>query len=460
MATFEFNSPMPVGSDTLSAWHERPGAFERLAPTWEKLTLVRRAGSIRNGDELVFALHKGPLRLLWHARHSDFIAGQQFRDTALRSPFSSWTHLHQFVSVDGDRSELRDTIDWSMPFGRPGTALASPFVRHLLRRMFTQRHQRTRNDLMVQARYAMPPQTFAITGATGLIGQQLTAFLRTAGHTVLPFSRRPMASEARTLIWDPAAGLLDPTALEGVDHVIHLAGAGIADERWTEARKREIMDSRVQGTALLARTMAAMSSPPKTFLSASAVGYYGHRESGTVDESGPLGTGFLAQVCARWEEAAEPARAVGIRTIHPRLGIVLAGQGGALAKMLLPFQLGAGGPIGSGRQAFPWIALDDVLGAMLHLVATPSIHGPVNLVAPECPTQAQFAKTLGRVLSRPAFMPLPAAAVRLAFGEMGERALLEGAFVTPRVLTETGFTWVHGTLEQALRFELGRSTSR
>lgn len=460
MATFEYTSPMPVGSDALAAWHERSGAFERLAPTWEKLTLVRRMGGIQDGDELVFALHKGPLRLLWHARHSDFMAGRQFRDTALRSPFASWTHLHQFVSVSDGRSELRDTIDWTMPFGRVGTALASPMVRRLLLRMFTQRHQRTRNDLMVQARYAMPTQTFAITGATGLIGRQLTAFLRTAGHTVLPFSRRPIASEHRTLIWDPAAGILDPTALEGVDHVIHLAGAGIADERWTEARKREIMDSRVQGTALLARVMAAMSAPPKTFLSASAVGYYGHRDSGTVDESGPPGTGFLAEVCARWEEAAEPARAAGIRTVHPRIGVVLAGQGGALAKMLLPFQMGAGGPIGSGRQAFPWIALDDVLGALLHLVATPSIHGPVNLVAPECPTQAQFARTLGRVLCRPAFMPLPAAAVKLAFGEMGERALLEGAFVAPRVLTETGYTWVHGTLEQALRFELGRSTSR
>lgn len=460
MATFEFTSPMSAGSAALAAWHERPGAFERLAPTWETLSIVRRTGSIHDGDELVFALHKGPLRLPWHARHSDFVAGRQFRDTAVRSPFATWTHLHQFVAVDDDHSELRDTIDWTMPFGRLGTTLAGPFVRPMLQRMFTQRHERTRNDLMLQRRYVMPPQTFGITGATGLIGKQLTAFLRTAGHTVLPFSRRPIASEKRTIVWDPAAGVLNPADLDGVDHVIHLAGAGIADERWTEARKREIMDSRVQGTALLARSMAAMSTPPKTFLSASAVGFYGHRETGTVDESGALGTGFLAEVCARWEEAAEPARAAGIRTVHPRLGVVLAAQGGALAKMLLPFQLGAGGPIGSGRQAFPWIALDDVLGAFLHLVATPSIHGPVNIVAPDCPSQAQFAKVLGRVLSRPSFMPLPAAAVKLAFGEMGERALLEGAFVTPRVLIDTGYTWVHASLEDSLRFELGRSASR
>ncbi len=460
MATFEFISPMPVDSAALSAWHERPGAFERLAPTWETLSVVRRTGTIQDGDELVFALHKGPLRLPWHAVHSDYVRGLQFRDTALRSPFASWTHLHEFVAVGDDRSELRDTIQWTMPFGALGTTLAAPFVRPMLRRMFTQRHERTRNDLMLQRRYEMPPQTFAVTGATGLVGKQLTAFLRTAGHTVLPFSRRPISSEPRTIVWDPAAGVLDPAALHGVDHVVHLAGAGIADERWTEARKREIMDSRVQGTALLARVLAAMPTPIKTFVSASAVGFYGHRESGSFDESGPLGTGFLAEVCARWEDAAEPARAAGIRTVHPRLGVVLAAQGGALAKMLLPFQLGAGGPIGSGRQAFPWIALDDVLGAMLHIVATPSIHGPINLVAPDCPTQAQFAKTLGRVLHRPAWIPLPAAAVKLAFGEMGERALLEGAFVTPRVLTETGYTWVHPTLEGALRFELGRASSR
>ncbi|MDP2307275.1 MAG: TIGR01777 family oxidoreductase [Pseudomonadota bacterium] len=297
----------------------------------------------------------------------------------------------------------------------------------------------------------------AVTGASGLIGTQLCAFLTTGGHRVDRLVRRDAGPGE--IQWDPARRTLDARALEGVDVVVHLAGENVAGGRWTAARKSEVMKSRVDGTHTIASAVAQLDQKP-LLISASAVGYYGHTGDVVVDEASPNGTGFLAEVCKAWESAADPARAAGVRVVHPRIGVVLSGKGGALAQMKTPFLFGAGGPIGDGRQGFPWIAMDDTIGALHHLMGAridgAGIEGPVNLVAPGATRQGEFAKALGHVLGRPSFMPLPGFAVRTIFGEMGQGILLDGQRVEPKRLLASGYTFARPELEAALRFELGR----
>jgi uncharacterized protein (TIGR01777 family) len=238
---------------------------------------------------------------------------------------------------------------------------------------------------------------------------------------------------------------------------VHLAGESLSAHRWTEAQKARIRDSRTDGTRLIAEGLAQLERPPRVLVSASAVGYYGDAGAAPLDESAPPGEGFLPEVCQAWEEAASPARARGLRVVNARLGVVLSPAGGALAKMLPAFRLGAGGPIGSGEQVMSWIALDDVLYAILRLIIDPRLEGPVNLTAPLAVTQRELAATLGAVLHRPSRLPLPAAAVRVMFGELGEAVLLGGARVQPRRLSEVGFAFTRPRLEDALRHLLGRA---
>ena len=294
----------------------------------------------------------------------------------------------------------------------------------------------------------------AVSGASGLIGTALTAALSEQGHDVLRLVRRPASGPAE-IAWDPPRGQVEADKLEGLDAVVHLAGTSIAASRWTAARKAEIRASRVAGTRTLAEALAGTRVKPKAFLSASACGYYGDRGTERVDETSAPGLGFLADVCRAWEGAALPAAEAGIRTVALRFGVVLSSRGGALAKMRWPFLLGLGGPVGSGRQGFSWIGLDDVVGAILHVVTTNSVSGPVNVVSPDPVPQRDFARALGRALGRPAVIPLPAFAVKLLFGQMGEEALLSGAFVSPAVLERSGFAWRLPALDDALAVACG-----
>ena len=295
-----------------------------------------------------------------------------------------------------------------------------------------------------------------VSGSSGLMGGALCAWLPMQGHTVQRLVRRA-AMGPDEVSWDPAAGTLHGEALEGVDAVVHLAGAGIADERWTEARKAVIHDSRVRSTHLLAVALAALSRKPRVLVSASAVGWYGDRGDEWLDESSDPGTGFLAAVGRAWEGAAEPAVDAGIRVAHPRTGIVLARAGGALAKLLPLFRLGLGGPVGTGRQWWSWIALGDALAAMLHAIEHEDVRGPYNAVAPEPVTAGDFARTLGRVMARPASLPAPAFALRTVMGrELADEALLASQRARPAVLERTGFTFREPELEGALRRLLAR----
>ena len=293
----------------------------------------------------------------------------------------------------------------------------------------------------------------AITGASGFIGRPLAQRLQQAGHTVLRIGRAGGGARP-DIAWD-ARRTLDAAALEGVDAVIHLAGESLA-QRWTPATRAAIRDSRVEGTQLLARTLAALSRRPAVMVSMSATGLYGNRGDEPLDETAAPGTGFLAEVAQAWEGAADPARAAGIRVVHPRLGIALSPEGGALAKLLPVFSWGAGGAIAGGRQWMSWISRTDTLRALEFVLATEALAGPVNLVAPVPVTNAEFTAVLASVLRRPAIAPVPAFAIRLLYGEMGQATVIDGQRVLPARLQGAGFTFHHPTLEQALRAELGR----
>jgi uncharacterized protein (TIGR01777 family) len=298
-----------------------------------------------------------------------------------------------------------------------------------------------------------------VSGSTGLIGSRLVRALTDAGDRVTRLVRpgtRTAAPDSGARVWDPPAGRLDTVDLEGFDAVVHLAGENIASGLWTAARKRRIRSSRVDSTALLAQTLARLTAPPPVFVCASAVGYYGSRGEETLREDSAPGAGFLAEVCRAWEAATGPAARRGIRVVNTRFGIVLSGAGGPLAKMLPIFRLGLGGRIGSGAQYMSWVALEDVAAALVHVLATERLAGPVNVVAPAPVTNREFTETLGRLLGRPTFFAVPASAARFLLGEMGEELLLVSQRAVPDRLTAAGFGFRYPSLEAALRAALAR----
>lgn len=285
-----------------------------------------------------------------------------------------------------------------------------------------------------------------VTGATGLIGSALCPALEAAGHRVAKLKRGAGASPS----WNPEAGIVNLGLPASCEAVLHLAGESIG-ARWTRERKRRIRESRVGGTKLLCESLAKLSPLPRVLVCASATGFYGDRADERLDEASPPGRGFLADICREWEAAAAPATAAGIRVVHLRFGIVLAGRGGALAKMLPVFRLGLGGRLGDGRQFWSWIALGDVVGAIAHAIHCASLRGPVNVVSPQPATNGEFTAALARALRRPAFFAVPGVAVRLLFGEMGREALLASARVQPARLEASGFQFQFPDLDSALR---------
>ena len=292
----------------------------------------------------------------------------------------------------------------------------------------------------------------AITGSHGLIGSAVASALRARGDRVIGLVRDG-AGAPDEVAWQPAAGRIDAARLDGVEAAVHLAGASLAS-RWTAEQKAAIRESRVRGTALLAGALSGLAKPPRVIVSVSAVGYYGNRGDEVLTEASAPGAGFLADVCRDWEAAADPARRAGIRVAHPRFGVVLAGHGGILAKIAHIFRLGAGGPLGHGRQYLPWVALDDAVGAILFALEHDDLAGPVNVVAPQAVTNREFTAALGRALGRPAMLPVPAAALRAMFGEMADEALLASQHVEPARLQAAGYGFRFGDLEPALRHVL------
>jgi len=287
-----------------------------------------------------------------------------------------------------------------------------------------------------------------------MIGSALVEYLTGRGCDVRRLVRS--GASGSDCLWDPRRGQIELANAGSIDAVVHLAGENIASGRWTKARKARISASRVEGTALLAGSLAGLPHRPKLLISASAVGYYGHCGDQIVDETHPRGQGFLAQVAGDWEAAAFPVTEAGVRVVFLRLGMVLSNSGGALGRMVGPFSWCAGGVVGSGRQYISWVSLDDVLGIVGKIMDDPEISGPVNAAAPQAVTNREFTKTLGRVLNRPTFARMPAFAARLLFGQMADELLLRGVRAAPRVLVDAGYQFQHPQLEEALRVILHR----
>jgi uncharacterized protein (TIGR01777 family) len=473
MEHFTYRSHLPAPADIVWDWHARPGALERLTPPWDRIRIVGRTGGLEDGARVTMSVPVGPLRVRWVSRHRDCVRGRGFVDEQIEGPFASWTHTHTMVdepaAAGRGGSMLDDRIDYLPPYGAPGRWLAQRVMAGRLAALFRYRHETLRADLETHAAFAARPRlTVAMTGASGLVGSALAAFLTTGGHRVIRLVRRSASdptsrdrqpidpSAIDTAPWDPERGLVAPERLPRLDAVVHLAGESIAGGRWTEARKAAIRRSRLVGTAALAESLTRLPEPPASFLCASAIGFYGNRAE-AVTEHDPPGKGFLADVCQAWEAAAAPAIAHGIRVVHLRLGLVLSPAGGLLGTLLPLFRVGLGGPVGSGRQAVSWIGIDDAVGAFHHALQHTGLQGPVNVTAPDAVTSRELARTLGRVLGRPALLAAPAFGVRLAMGrEMADETALGGARVLPERLLASDYAFRFRQLEGALRHLLGR----
>jgi uncharacterized protein (TIGR01777 family) len=413
-------------AETVRAWYARPGAFERLMPPWERLGLVPP------------------------------VAGAEPDAAHIRAPLGwRWVQRRRIEPDGSEACTVEERLDYTAPPGLPG-AVARRMIRPRLERLLAYGEAVVRHDLEAHARFAtLPRLRVAITGASGLIGRALTPFLTTGGHEVVRMTRGHDKTGVR---WDYDSGRIDREGLEGLSAVVHLAGENIG-ARWTRERRRRIVESRVIGTRFLAESLARLRRPPQVLVSASGIGIYGEHGDELVTEATPVNGAredFLTAVGRDWEAATQPARRAGIRTVCARQGVVLTPAGGALARMLPAFLAGAGGPLGGGRQWMSWIAMDDVVGALHQALMDAGLEGPINVTSPEPVTNREFAATLGRVLRRPAVFPVPAPALRLAFGEMADVALLTSIRAIPERLREAGYEFRYPGLEGALRFELGR----
>ena len=451
MPIYRLTTTIPnTSAAQLFAWHERPGAFDRLNPPFDPVRVLSREGQgVAVGTRLHLEAKVGPVPVRWVAEHTACAPGSGFTDVQRSGPFSRWEHHHRFRD-QGDDASLEDEIHWEAPLGGLGSALGGIEAR--LDRAFAFRHRRTAQDLARHRPYPGRRLRIALTGSTGLVGTELTAFLDAGGHEVVPLVRD---RDRPGIYLSPLDGSHDPGSLDGFDAVVHLAGAPIATEAWTPERKEVIRDSRVRYTRVLVEALSRASDPPSVLVSGSAVGVYGDAGDRVCTEASEAGDTFLASVCTEWEAAAAAA-ADAMRVVQLRTGYVLSARGGLLKPMLPLFRLGLGGPVGTGRQFMPWIHIDDLVGLIHRALMDDAIRGPINGTAPEPVRQADFARALGRAMGRPALAPGPAAMVRLALGrERADELVLQGQRAVPHRATQLGFTWWHTDLEAALRIELG-----
>ena len=459
MPRFMRSSQLPVDAEEAFAWHERPGALERLSPPFLPGRIERSDGSLAPGSQVVLRVGPRGLPPRWVARHITYEPPREFADVQDSGPFASWHHRHRFEPGPSGTSLLTDDVSYRLPLGPLGQAVGGRFVASQLARMFAYRHRVTATDLAAHAaaRFrGVGSMRIAITGSTGLIGQALSAFLSTGGHEVVPVVRGTPGQDQ--IGWQPNEGRIDPEALRGVDAVVHLAGEPIASGRWTSEQKRRILESRVSGTKAIAEAIAALGEAgPQVLVSASGVHYYGDRGDEELTESSQPGQGFLEHVCQEWEAATAPAAAAGARVVTVRTGVALTPRGGALARQLPLFKAGLGGPFGNGRQYDSWISLDDVVGLYHHALTTPEVRGALNATAPHPVTNAEFVRVLGRVLRRPTALQIPRFAPRLVLGEMADALLFSSQRVLPVVAQDTGYRFRHPELEGCLRDLLGRT---
>lgn len=469
MPVFEHQSRYPFPREQVFAWHERPGAVTRMMPPGMATVLSRPTDGINAGSEVALRITHPLLAgvrlpgnrrvgVRWQVRHSELVRGERFVDEQVRGPFKAWRHEHLFADGPDGSTVLTDRITWELPVRLPA-GFDQALLEMQLDGLLEFRERQLRDDLAFQARLPMTPAHVVVTGSTGLIGRQLCALLTTCGHRVTRLVRGldgPAVPGDGLALWDPDRGVLDRTALEGADAVVHLAGEPISG-RFTDAHRRRILESRVRPTEMLAEALAS-DGMPRTLVQASGVGYYGARRPGELlTEESPAGEGFLADVVKAWEAAAQPAVDAGVRVAFLRTGVVLSEGGGALQPMIPLFSVGLGGRMTDAQAYQSWIGLDDVARAYVHTLFTDALAGPVNAVSPRPVTSQEFADTLGQVLHRPSVVPTPGFGPALLLGRQGRDELVAtDQRAMPTKLLETGFVFAQGHLLAALRHALMR----
>ncbi|MCA9323471.1 MAG: TIGR01777 family oxidoreductase [Planctomycetes bacterium] len=451
--TFQMTSPMPASARELFDWHIRPGAFRRLLPPWEDTRILQEC-LVEDGAMAILRVPIGPFHARWTAQHEAVVDGKSFRDRQVHGPFASWVHDHVFVP-QGKESQLQDRVSFVLP-GGPLGRLGKGSAIDRLERLFSYRHETTRRDLLRHASWTGAPLRVAVSGASGLVGSALCAFLRTGGHEVVELVRDQAVRRPDQAQWSTEQGILEPEKLVDLDALVHLAGAGIADERWTPERMALLRSSRVEATERLLGSIRESVGLPAVVAVASAIGYYGDRGDEVLDESSRPGEGFLAELCQDWEAAARDVASDTTRVCSMRFGIVTTPTGGALKRMLLPFKLGGGGPVGGGRQWMSWVSIDDAVHAIFHILTHDAMTGPINVCSPQPVTNRDWGKTLGKTLKRPAILPLPAFAARAAFGKLADPLLLASQRVSPSGLASSGFEFFDSELGSGLSRLLGR----
>ncbi|MBK00208.1 MAG: TIGR01777 family protein [Euryarchaeota archaeon] len=456
MYKFEHQTYVDENVENTFSWFEHEGSFRRLMPPWEVLKEIKADKSINEGSIRIFKIPFGPFKMSWVAKHTIYNPPNQFKDIMLKGPFWRWEHVHDFIPQENG-TLVKDTVEYQVPLGVFGYFFAGRSVKKRIKNMFISRELRLKRDLENHKIFRSEKRKkILVAGSSGMIGTQLVAFLDTGGHDVWRLVRRETNLDSKEIKWDPEKNELDSDKIEGFDAIIHLGGAGIGDKRWTKKRKNLIQKSRENTTTLLSETISKLKNKPEVFLIASAIGYYGNRGDEELTEKSNPGEGFLTETVLAWEKYAEAAKKVGVRVINIRTGIVLSATGGALNKMLLPWKLGAGGPIGGGKQWMSWISLDDQIFAINHLIMNKECNGAYNLTSMNPVRQKEFSKTLGKVLRRPAFAPIPKFPMRILFGELAGPLLFEGQKVLPERLLKSGFKFTHENLENALRDCLGK----
>ncbi len=433
-----------VPCDFAFAWILRPGALKRLVPPWVKTDFLFDPPIPCNQTQVGLKIYLGPFFFKWILEHENFKLNQEFSDKQIKGPFKRYLHIHRFTPIDSQSCILSDEIEFN----------SASFLESFIAKRFVQllkwRQKMMKEDLELTYKYSSAPLKILVSGANGFMGSQLTAFLRLAGHSVMRLVRHKQEISSDTVYWDPVEGQFSKQDFEGFDAVFHLAGAPIA-HRWTKKYRKKLFTSRCCDTWLLSQVLSRLYSPPKTVISASAIGFYGDCKE-KVTELSSAGEGFLPSLCQQWEMALEAIKQRGSRVVCARFGVVLGAKGGMLAQILPLYRLGLGGRIGSGNQYLSWIAIDDAISALYHLLMTESLNKAVNIVAPYPVKQKEFSSILAVKLRRPHFFHLPSKLVSLTLGDMGKEMLLASAQVYPQKLLESGYSFRYLHLQEALNW--------
>ena len=426
---------------------------------WSILTVTGHEGDIRDGAISTFKVSLGPIGFKWMVGHFGYLQDQQFQDKMIKGPFQSWIHTHSFIPDEIGHCIMEDKIAYSPRFGKLGPILLNNTIQNSLNQLFHYRHRILSNDINLwKIDGRNKGQKILITGSHGLIGSSLIPLLTAAGeHKITRLARPPSNrnnTNSHSIVWDPSDDKVNVKELEGFDVVVHLAGENIFG-RWTDSKKQRILESRIKSTRLLCDSLIKLANPPSTLICASAIGFYGNRGDEVLDEESKPGSGFLSDVCEKWEESTETARDAGIRVVNTRFGVVLTSKGGILQKLLAPSRLGLSFRLGDSNRYIRWVSIEDAIGSIFYSIINSSISGPVNVVSPNPVTSLEFSKTLARIVKSKIMLPISQKLARMVFGELEDVLISSSALVVPNKLSSAGYRFVNPKVEDTLRLLVG-----